>query len=59
MNEKYLYLLYNAIVAMKKENKKTQKIVLNNQQRDCFISIMDNPPKANDELKELLNEDKK
>ena len=34
--------------------KKNENIVLNNKQRDLVLSLLENPPKANEALKDLF-----
>lgn len=34
--------------------KKNESIMLNNKQRDLLLELLENPPKANDSLKELF-----
>lgn len=34
--------------------KKNETIVLNNKQRDLILSLLENPPKANEALKDLF-----
>ena len=35
---------------------KNESIVLNNKQRDLVLELLDNPPKANNSLKELIHQ---
>lgn len=48
------FVLEHACVAAKHMINEHERIVLNNQERDHFLAVLDNPPHPNAAMRELL-----